>query len=267
MSVISPSAFAPPIVTNLREKIRRLERAHSLQPAGKTAVPLGLPAIDALLPDGGLLTGALHEIEAGPTPSGRVAAHDGAALGFAAHLLGRFAPGTILWCRQPMGVFDAPPYAPALSAWFDPARLLVVTVRREEDLFWAMEEGLRCPGIAAVLGETRAADPISGRRLSLATEKNGVPALLLRPQPAPPQSVCVTRWRVASAPSPEVPGIETLGAARWQVELRRNRFGTPPSEEMPSWLLEWNDETHCLAVVPQTRFGSSGAHRRERLAG
>jgi len=31
------------------------------------------------VPDGGLLTGALHEIEAGPAPSGRVAAHDGAA--------------------------------------------------------------------------------------------------------------------------------------------------------------------------------------------
>ena len=51
-----------------------------------------------------------------------------AALGFAAHLLGRFAPGTILWCRQPMGTFDAPPYAPTLSAWFDPAR------RRHEEL-------------------------------------------------------------------------------------------------------------------------------------
>ena len=143
----------------------------------------------------------------------------------------------------------------------------MVTVRREEDLFWAMEEGLRTPGIAAVLGETRAADPTAGRRLSLAAEKSGVPALLLRPQPAPPQSVCTTRWRVASAPSPEVPGIEMLGAARWQVELRRNRFGTPSVDEMPTWLVEWNDETHHLAVVPQARNGSSGAIRRERLAG
>ncbi|MDP1750247.1 MAG: hypothetical protein Q8L22_12375, partial [Reyranella sp.] len=126
MSVISPSAFAPPPIiqapvirvandavasasTSLREKVRRLERAHSVQHAGKTAVPLGLPAIDALLPEGGLLTGALHEVEAGPAPSGRVAAHDGAALGFAAHLMGRFAsstPGTLLWCRRPSGVFD-----------------------------------------------------------------------------------------------------------------------------------------------------------------
>src|SRR5438552_9378279 len=136
MPAISPSASTSPVANDrglplpaeLREQVRRLERAHSAQRAGQAARPLGLPAIDALLPDGGLLTGALHEIEAGPAPSGRVAAHDGAALGFAAFLMSRFGPngsgGTLLWCRQPSGVFDAPPYAPALSAWFDPAPLL-----------------------------------------------------------------------------------------------------------------------------------------------
>ena len=279
MPVISPPAFASPpsraandsaalVPAALREKVRRLERANSGLRSGKAAaVPLGIPAIDALLPDGGLLTGALHEIEAGPGPSGRVAPHDGAALGFAAHLLGRFGPGTILWCRRPTGRFDAPPYAPALSSWFDPARLLMVTAHRDEDLFWAMEEGLRCPGIAAVLGETRAADPTAGRRLSLAAEKNGVPALLLRAQPAPPQSVCATRWRIASAASASTPGLTDVGAARWRLELRRNRFGTPSAAETPSWLLEWNDETHCLAVVPQALHGSPGTHFEERLVG
>src|SRR5258708_5588752 len=239
MPVISPSAFAPPVAndlrgpvsTDLRERVRRLERAHSVQRAGQAARPLGLPVIDDVLPEGGLLTGALHEIEAGPSPSGRVAAHDGAALGFTAFLMSRFgqntSAGTLLWCRQPSGVFDAPPYAPALASWFDPARLLMVTARREEDVFWAMEEGLRCPGIAAVLGETRAADPTAGRRLSLAAEKNGVPALLLRPQPAPPQSVCVTRWRGRPAASPSTPGPQDNRQRSWRLELRRNRFGAP----------------------------------------
>lgn len=266
MPVISPNAFTPPaandaaapVAADLRERVRRLERAHSAQRAGRAAVPLGIPAIDALLPEGGLLTGALHEIEAGATPSGRVAPHDGAALGFAAHLMGRFGPGTLLWCRQPSASFDAQPYAAALATWFDPGRLLMVTARRDEDLFWAMEEGLRCPGIAAVLGETRAADPTAGRRLSLAAEKSGVPALLLRPQPAPPQSVCTTRWRIVSAPSRSTPGLNDIGAARWRLELRRNRFGTPSVDEFPSWLVEWNDETHRLAVVPQTVNGSAG---------
>ena len=276
MPAISPNASAPPaandavapVPASLREKVRRLERAHSARRSGRAAaVPTGLAAVDALLPEGGLLTGALHEIEAGPGPSGRVAPHDGAALGFTAHLLGRFGPGTILWCRRPTGTFDAPPYAPALAAWFDPARLLTVTARRDEDLFWAMEEGLRCPGIAAVVGETRAADPTAGRRLSLAAQKTGVPALLLRAQPAPPQSVCATRWRVASAPSHSTPGLADVGAARWRLELRRNRFGTPSAAETPSWLLEWNDETHCLAVVPQALHGSPGAFHEERLVG
>lgn len=276
MPVISPKAFVPPAANDLaapvpaalREKVRRLERAHSVQRSGRAAsVPTGLAAVDALLPDGGLPTGALHEIEAGPGRSGRFAPHDGAALGFTAHLLGRFGPGTLLWCRRPTGTFDAPPYAPTLAAWFDPARLLMVTARRDEDLFWAMEEGLRCPGIAAVVGETRAADPTAGRRLSLAAEKNGVPALLLRAEPAPPQSVCATRWRVASAPSHSTPGLADVGAARWRLELRRNRFGTPSAAETPSWLLEWNDETHCLAVVPQALHGPAGAHFEERLVG
>jgi protein ImuA len=271
MPVISPNAFAPPAATAvpalLREQVRRLERAHSAQRMGRQTAPLGLPEIDRLLPDGGLLTGALHEIEAGPAPSGRVAAHDGAALGFTAFLLSRLGPGTLLWCRQPAGA-DAPLYAPALVAWFDPARLLMVTVRREEDLFWAIEEGLRTPGIAAVVGETRAADPTAGRRLSLAAEKNGVPALLLRPQPAPPQSVCATRWRVASAPSSVAPAPSPDPMqSRWQVELRRNRFGLPSAEETPSWLLEWNDETRRLAVVSQAQHGSTGAPQRQRLVG
>jgi protein ImuA len=270
MPVISPSALAPPtahraandlaapVAADLREKVRRLERAHSAERAGQQAVALGVPAIDALLP-GGLLTGALHEIEAGPAPSGRVAPHDGAALGFAAHLLGRFGAlrsGTLLWCRRPFGAADAPPYAPSLAAWLDPARLLMVTVRRDEDLFWAMEEGLRS-GQAAVLGETRATDLTAGRRLSLAAEKSGVPALLLRSQPAPPQSVCTTRWRVASARSQSTPGLSDVGATRWRTELRRNRFGVPSVAETPTWLLEWNDETHCLSVVPQAFHGSA----------
>src|ERR1700729_3211075 len=116
MPAISPKDPASPLLPGLREQVRRLERAHSAQRAGRNAVPLGLPEIDALLPEGGLLTGARHEIEAGPTLSGRGAPHDGAALGFAAHLLGRFANngsgGTLLWCRQPTGAIDAPPYAP-----------------------------------------------------------------------------------------------------------------------------------------------------------
>ena len=107
MPVISPNAFAPsaandaagPVAADLREKVRRLERAHSADRAGQQAVPLGVPAIDALLP-GGLLTGALHEIEAGPTPSGRVAPHDGAALDGSGQAFFFFALAVTFWNAQ-----------------------------------------------------------------------------------------------------------------------------------------------------------------------
>ena len=93
--MLDGGAALPPL---LREQVRRLERAHSAERPGRTAAPLGLPEIDRLLPDGGVLTGALHEIETGSSPSGRVAPHDGAALGFTAFLLSRLGPGTLLWC-------------------------------------------------------------------------------------------------------------------------------------------------------------------------
>ncbi len=134
-----------------------------------------------------------------------------------------------------------------------------------------MEEGLRCPGMAAVLGETRAADLTAGRRLSLAAEKSGVPALLLRGQPAPPQSVCTTRWRVASAPRIRRPVLIDVGAPRAGASSSDATVSAAPSvTETPSWLLEWNDETHCLSVVPQAFHGSTGAQQRRptgRLGG
>jgi protein ImuA len=69
--------------------------------------------------------------------------------------------------------------------------------------------------------------------------------------------VCTTRWRIASAPSHSTPGLNDIGGARWRLQLRRNRFGAPSAAEIPSWLVEWNDETHCLAVVSQAFHGST----------
>ena len=76
MPVISPSAFAPPVANDRGGPFRRFCANRSAGWSAPTAssgpamppCPLGLPAIDALLPEGGLLTGALHEIEAGPPP-------------------------------------------------------------------------------------------------------------------------------------------------------------------------------------------------------
>ncbi len=269
----------------LRETVRRLERG-GFDALPSSVSPLGVAAIDAVLHEGGLATGALHEILPA-VGDGRDSPHDGAALAFASLCLGRFAraedgtrrqtvPGRILWCRRAGGVFDARPYAPALAPFLDPARLILVETARADDVLWAMEEGLRCGALTAVLGEVFDTDLVATRRLQLAAEKSGVPALLLRRRGAPAATssgvtAATTRWRVASAPSAPVRDrqgrlVEALGSPRWRLELLRNRFGDPSRADIPSWTVEWNDETGDLAVVSAPVDRSQGPPV-ERLVG
>ncbi|MBM3619216.1 MAG: hypothetical protein FJX20_00865 [Alphaproteobacteria bacterium] len=289
MTVIFPSAFAPanairsdaPVMVldraepdregelrRLRETVRRLERSGGASSA--PAIPLDVPEIDAALPDGGLAGGALHEIVPGNV------AHDGAALGFAATILGRFAQvrrGQILWIHRDAGALTAPPYAPALAAFVDPARMILASSRRVEDALWTMEEGLRCGALAAVVGEIDKVELAATRRLQLAAEKSGVPALLLRAldKKSAAISAAVTRWRVTSAPSRAHLGadgesLQDIAGPRWRLDLLRNRFGDPARTDIPSWLVEWTNEKGHLAVVSETVGRPHGAPA-QRLAG
>ncbi len=106
----------------------------------------------------------------------------------------------------------------------------------DRDVLWAMEEALGHPGVAAVIGEVTALARRPGRRLQLAAETSGVPALVLhRPRLAPsgriPPSSAATRWRVAALPGD---GMST----RWRVELLRCRGGKPGD-----FMMEWSDAT------------------------
>ena len=289
MTVIFPNAFAPANATRsdapvlvldraqpsredelrlLRETVRRLERGSGT--AAAPSVPLDVPEIDAMLPDGGLACGALHEIVPGDV------AHDGAALGFTAAMLGRFAKarrGQILWIHRNAGASTAPPYAPALAAFVDPARVILACCRRVEDALWTMEEGLRCAALAAVVGEIDRVELAATRRLQLAAEKSGVPALLLRvaDKKSTAISASVTRWRVTSAPSRSRLGadgesLDDIGGLRWRLDLLRNRFGDPARTETPSWLVEWTNEKGHLAVVSEAVGRPHGAPA-QRLAG
>jgi len=148
-----PGAGSGRDLSALREQVRRLERGVG---AGRT-LPFGVAALDAALPGGGLALGALHEVMgAGPDEE------DGAvAAAFAAGILARLArtEGTpILWC---LGADDL--YAPALAAYgLAPERLLLARCRSDEDILWAMEEGLRSAVLAAVIGEVGVLTPTAG---------------------------------------------------------------------------------------------------------
>jgi protein ImuA len=127
-------------------------------------------AIDDHLPGGGLLRGALHEIFADDA---------GIATAFCALLAGRLAGDTenhtILWCERPWALDAGALYGPALLQFgIDPARMILVRPRRDTDALWAMEEGLRCGRVAAVIGEITDMSLTASRRLQLAAEETGV---------------------------------------------------------------------------------------------
>ncbi|HTV89621.1 MAG TPA: damage-inducible protein [Stellaceae bacterium] len=226
----------------LRDRLRHLE-----QPARHGVLPFGVAAIDAALPAGGLLLGAMHEILSAGGDEEDGAAAAGFAAGILARLVPEGGPGPVLWCLKRPDV-----YGPGLAAHgLVPARLVLVAARRDEEILWAVEEGLGEPGLAAVVGEVGRLPMVAGRRLQLAAERSGVTLLLLRrwrsateaaAERARP-SAAATRWRVAALPSADTAGEPGVGRPRWRVELVRCRGGVPAE-----WDVEVADATGHVSL-------------------
>ena len=250
----------PANLKRLKAHIQRLEGfGGTLAEANRQVLPFGIDEIDDRLPGGGLARGALHEV---------FAADAGIATAFCALLAGRLAKdaenASVLWCERPWTLDAGALYGPALLQFgIDPARLILVRVWRDNDALWAMEEGLRCGQVAAVVGELDDISLTASRRLQLAAEETGVTALSLRSKvDKPPPSAAATRWRLDAVTHEKdrprandnndflntPPALPGLGAARWQAELFRCRGGTSAN-----WMMEWNDETGDLSVAAEIR--------------
>jgi protein ImuA len=238
---------------SLRARIDALERlsATGSGQRGKIGpLVLGLPEINTHLPSSGLARDALHEI-AGMGVDREQAA---SAAAFAGLWLARLpAAAPILWITRATTPADIDLHAHGLRRQgIDPARLIMVAVRRNEEVLWAMEEGLKAKYLSAVVGEIARLDLTASRRLQLAAEAGGVMAIALRrwrlareadrefAQPI----AAVTRWKIAALPADFTvePG---LGTRRWQAELWRCR-GAKPGR----WLFEVKDGTDGYAFSP-----------------
>jgi protein ImuA len=245
------------LLEGLRARLARLEM---LGRSGSAVVALGLPGIDGVLPGGGLPRGCLHELCGAP-------AH-GAALGFAAALLGRLMAdgGHVVWIGPRDELFG-----PGLAELgLAPERLIVIRARRREARLWALEEALRSPGLAAALAEVDQLSLTQSRRLQLAAESKGVSALLLRPpQAGATPSAAATRWRIAAAPSATAGGPRRVsGQPHWRVDLVRCRGG-----RTGSWRIAWEgDGWHevadplALAAEPADRPAAAPRRLRRRRA-
>jgi protein ImuA len=141
--------------------------------------------------------------------------------------------GVSLWISPMRTVFP-----PAFTLFnIDPAKIIFIQLPREKDRLWAMEEALKCDGLAAVIGEIRDLDFNASRRLQLAVEQSKVTGFIMRKDPLRiSATACVTRWNITSINSglpQEIPGI---GYPRWNVALQKVRNGKPGN-----WQIEWAD--------------------------
>jgi protein ImuA len=164
-----------------------------------------------------------------PTLSELFAAHprDGGWAGFLLAQLATDKP--LLWVQDRMAVLESGRVHPPGLRCSD---LIHVETRDARDALWTMEEGIRCPGLSAVIGEIwgdpRVLDFTATRRLAVASERSGVACWLVRLGGTANLSGARMRWRIASAPS-LLNDLDprASGAPVWDAELFRAR-GMPP---------------------------------------
>ncbi len=258
-SGLNAPSWAPSKLNALRTRIARLERRPST--LRTSVLRFGVPAIDAHLPGGGLLRGALHEVAG----AGLDAEHAATAALLLAGLLGQQRGGPVLWAVARPDLF-----APGLAAaGLHPDRVVFAEAGR--DVALVMEEALRHSGLAAVVGEVGKLSLTTSRRLQLAAEGSGVIAFALRrmrlasdPALAEPNAA-VTRWRVAPLPSPpplpHAPHVPGLARARWRLDLVRCRGGAPAT-----WTVEAPDAQGHLTLAADLCHRPV-ASREQRAAG
>ena len=265
-------------LADLRCRIAALERRPAAFGAGqaeKQAVApwtFGFDTLDGALPPGGLAHDAVHEAAGAKHGDGP------AAVAFLVALLARLqrrdGREAVLVCQSRAAAARfGRLYGPGWrDLGLDPARVLHVAVRRDADVLWAAEEGLRCGALAAVLADLDGAGFTASRRLSLAAQEGLTPALVLRDDRLGPASAAASRWRVAALPGAADPFDERApGNPRWALELVRCRGGRPMTCKV-----EWNRETGSFGLAaalahrpaaPVVARPWAGDHDGQRKAG
>ncbi|MFC3197916.1 ImuA family protein [Parapedobacter deserti] len=223
------------VVNRLKQDILRLQGfAPSENPTGK----IGLGPIESVFPNGVFPAWGIHEfISTSPE-------QEAAASGFIGGILARLMEGgkVCLWISNSKVLFP-----PAIRAFgVEPDRIVFVDMARQRDVLWAMEEGLKCPGLAAVVAEVRELEFVQSRRLQLAVEKSRIMGFVLRSNPRKiGATASVARWQIRHLASALEEGLPGVGFPRWEVELMKVRNGHPGY-----WKIEWSSGNFIPVDLP-----------------
>lgn len=203
--------------------------------------------IDAELPYHGLPLGCVHEV------CGSSLACETA---FASLLSARIsaASGQIVYATSDRSVYPLGllPYGIQLDRWIH------VSVRRSQDLAWAVLEALRCPQVSAVLAVMKTADLTLCRRFQLAAEGSGATGFLLdsaASKSATSIASVITRWQISSVKAP--PG-SSFTEPCWEIGLSYCRGGRPGQ-----WTTVWRNGQLELLVSPSQATAPKPAQRMQ----
>lgn len=160
-------------IQRLAEQLRCIERGQPTRASSKL-ISTGLSVLDDLLPDGGIQPGSIIEwLSPGP----------GSGPGSGAGTLAFLIAAHQMQAERTLIVIDPqhrfyPPAAANLG--IDLERTIVVRPSNTKDTLWALEQTLRCAGVAVAVCHLDHLDDRVFRRLQLAAEAGGGVGLFLR---------------------------------------------------------------------------------------
>jgi len=212
------------IMAQLQKEILPLQGNKHI--AGVGDFDAGLNLIKHAFPNASFPLGAIHEFFCNGAED--VSATGGFISGILSAIMQ--TGGVSIWISSSRMVFP-----PALKTFgIEPEKIIFITLQKEKEIFWALEESMRCEDVAAVIAETTGMSFTASRRLQLVVEQSRVTGFIIRQNPVNLATACVTRWKVTHLPIIAHDDLPGLGYPRWNIELLKVRNGTPGN-----WQLEW----------------------------
>jgi hypothetical protein len=214
------------LLRQLRRQVDCLERTMPVDEA--VVFSAGTPAIDQLLPGGGLRHGMLVEWLSALPGSGA------ATLSLLAAREACRRGGTLVVIDRQQTF-----YPPAAVAWgVDPRRLIVVHPRSRRDELWAAVQALRSPATAAMWATIDRLNDRAFRRLQLAAQAGRTLGLVLRPARTQDQPswadvrlwVGTGGWGLGTGESRQFPSPQSLAPSPLrgvQIRVLRCHGGRP----------------------------------------
>ena len=179
---------------------------------------IGLGPVEGAFPNGVFPIGSVHELVC--ASSEQAAASGGFVTAILSGLMQQGGIG--VWIGRKGRLF-----APAFASFGVQAdKIIFISLTKDKDALWVMEEALKCAGLTAVICELQGIDFKQSQRFQRAVEQSHVTGFILRNATNKlSATACAARWQVRPLPGTNLGGLPGLGFPRWQVDLLKVRNG------------------------------------------